>query len=77
MTPAGSSTSDAPHGPPVADKEELYRCSAHPNWCNDQAVQVRIGFRTSFRRFSDTARWLGAPVLVSANALKVRPVGCR
>jgi hypothetical protein len=33
-------------------------------------VQVRIGLPTSFRRFAQAARRLGAPVLVSANALR-------
>jgi hypothetical protein len=33
-------------------------------------VQIRIGLPTSFRRFSEAARRLGAPVLVSANALR-------
>jgi hypothetical protein len=33
-------------------------------------VQVRIGLPKSFRRFSEAACRLGAPVLVSANALR-------
>ena len=40
MTPAGSPASDGPHGPPVGDDEELYRCIAYPNWWNDQEQRI-------------------------------------
>lgn len=33
---------------------------------------VRLGLPTSFRRFSQVARQLGAPILISANALRKR-----
>ena len=40
MTPAASPATDGPHGPPVGDDEELYRCIAHPNWWNEQEQRI-------------------------------------
>ncbi len=33
-------------------------------------MQIRLGLPTSFRKFSEAARALGAPILVSANAFR-------
>ena len=61
MTPAGSPTSDGPHGPPVGDEEELYRCIAYPNWWNDQEQRITSA-AFKFPCFSvDVASLAGSP----------------
>jgi hypothetical protein len=61
MTPIGSPTSDGPHGPPVGDEEELYRCIAYPNWWNEPEQRITSA-AFKFPCFSvDVASLAGSP----------------
>ena len=40
MTPDGPATSDGPHGPPVDETHDLYRCIAYPIGGNQAHAHV-------------------------------------
>jgi hypothetical protein len=40
MSPAESTAADSPHGPPVGDSEDLYRCIAHPHWWDKHEQRI-------------------------------------
>jgi hypothetical protein len=61
MTPAGSAASNGPHGPPVRDEEELFRCIAYPNWWNEEEHRITSA-AFKFPCFSvDVASLAGSP----------------
>src|SRR4051794_30170427 len=61
MSSDESSTPDGPHGPPVADDEELYRCIMYPNWWVEEEQRISSA-AFKFPRFSvDIASIAGSP----------------
>src|SRR3954467_12793715 len=61
MSPAVSPTTGGPHGPPVGDDEELYRCIAHPHWWDEQEQRITSA-AFKFPCFSvDVASLAGSP----------------
>jgi hypothetical protein len=61
MTPAGSAPSNGPHGIPVRDEEDLFRCIAYPNWWNEEEHRITSA-AFKFPCFSvDVASLAGSP----------------
>jgi hypothetical protein len=63
---AEPSASDVPHGPPVGDDEELFRCIAQPHWWNDHERRITSA-AFKFPCFSvDVASLAGSPEVTLA-----------
>lgn len=61
MTPDEEAATEGPHGPPVGDEEELYRCVAYPNWWNEEEQRITSA-AFKFPCFSvDVASLAGSP----------------
>jgi hypothetical protein len=62
MTPGDPTMSDGPHGPPVHESHDLYRCIAYPHWWNEQEQRITSA-AFKFPCFSvDVAALAGSPV---------------
>jgi hypothetical protein len=87
VSAAESPATDAPHGPPVGDDEELYRCIAHPHWWDAKERRITSA-AFKFPCFSvDVASLAGSPDatlarfrpgtgLVSFSCRAARELGC-